>query len=99
MGNEASTIINEIQTNIESKLERFQPIQLIRDDPVEEIVPDPPIRRGHEDELRLAFANENVDGQKTFTEAILRAKKTEIPEITEHQKTGMEILAYLRHYD
>ena len=28
MGNEASALMNELQTNIESKLERLQPIQV-----------------------------------------------------------------------
>ena len=94
MGNEASTLINELQTNIESKLERLQPIQIVREDSAsEERVPDPPtIRRGHSEEVKQALANEDSFGQKTFTEAVQRAKTTEIPEITEVQKSGIECL-------
>lgn len=46
------------------------------------------LRRAHEEELKQALANENFDGQRTFNEAVLKAKKTEVPEITEHQKSG-----------
>jgi hypothetical protein len=62
--------------------------QIIRDDLVEEFVPDPPIRRGHEAELKQALANEDERGQKTFAEAVLRAKTTDIPELSDLQKAG-----------
>ena len=41
MGNEASTLMNELQTNIENKLERLQPIQInARDDDTEKTCPE-----------------------------------------------------------
>lgn len=99
MGNEASTLINELQTNIESKLERLQPIQIIRDDPAEERVPDlPTFRRGHSEEVKQALANEDSVGQKTFTDAVQRAKSTEMPEISEVQKSGIYFIAVFRHH-
>ena len=40
MGNEASTLMNELQTNIESKLERLQPNQInTKDDAMQNTCP------------------------------------------------------------
>lgn len=92
MGNEASSLMNDLQTNIENKLERFQTSGLMRHEtannngtPITGVF----FKGDNNDDLKEVLANHDEGQKKNFADAVQRVKENEIPKLSEDQKRGM----------